>query len=100
MIGKIVKAGAIPTGFVLKTKGVKESVYADILQVIAGLQVGQAVDLTQDELETKMGKALPKFFKANLRKKLVEKFTKGGAEMVVLQAEGGDKVIFQIAKMV
>ena len=99
MIGKIVAAGLIPTGFSLKTKGVKESVYREVLETIATLERGQAINITQDELEAKMAKKLPKFFKANLRKKLAEKFGKGGVEMVVLESEGGAKVIFQIQKL-
>ena len=94
MIGKIVTCGVIPSGFVLKSKGVKESVYRDILETIASLKDNQAIDITSEELETKMAKKLPKFFRANLRKKLAEKFGKGRTEMVVMESAAGGKLLF------
>ena len=99
MIGKIINAGAVPAGYVVKTRGVGESVYAEILKSVAELKAGEAFAVSQEELETRMAKALPKFFKANLRKKLVEKFGKGAAEMVELVSEGSKKSLFQIQKL-
>lgn len=99
MIGKIITAGAIPSGFALKTKGVRESVYTEIITAVAGLEPKQALELPAADVEKSLGRALPKYFKANLRKKLVEKFGKGKVEMVELVSEANKTSLFQIQKL-
>lgn len=99
MIGKIITAGAIPAGYAVKTKGVHESVYTEIIAAVAALTAGQALELPAADVEAKLGKSLPKFFKANLRKKLVEKFGKGKVECLELVSEGSKASLYQIQKL-
>ena len=97
MIGKIIVAGAIPAGLMVKQKGLKDSQYAEFIRQIATLKVGEGVEITQDEIEASLGKAMPKFFRANMRKRVKETF-KGGVEMIELNSGAGTKSVFQFLK--
>jgi hypothetical protein len=98
-IGKIVTGVAIPTGYLLKSKGIKLSVTVDICESVAALKPGELLQLEQSVIEEKAGKALPKHFRANMRKKLVDKFGKDKVEMVEYTSATGGKSLFVFAKV-
>jgi len=98
-IGKIVTGTVIPSGYTLKSKGIKLSVTVDICESVAALKPGELLQLEQSVIEEKAGKALPKHFRANMRKKLVEKFGKDKVEMVEYTSATGGKSLFVFAKV-
>jgi hypothetical protein len=81
-IGKIVQLGAVPSGLTLKSKGIKPSVQVDLVESIKLLKPGEQLVLTQAEIEAKAGKALPKHFRVNTRKKLRDVLGKDAVEML------------------
>ena len=97
IIGQIVAANKIPAGYLVKAKGVRASVYLDIVNTVAGLKVGEAVDLPQDLLENAMGKALPASFKGSLKAKLKKAFA-ASVELVYCGGENGGKSLFHLVK--
>jgi hypothetical protein len=99
IIGKILSAEQFKSQFTVKTKGVREGAYADLLVKLAALDVGAVYVATPEDISAGLGKAMPKHFKANMRKRLLEKFGKGAYEMVEATATGDTKVTYAFIKL-
>lgn len=92
-IGRIVSSNsALPNGYKEKTKGIRPSLMADIVEAVAKLAGGEVLEVTEKELEEQAGKALPKYFIVNLRKKFTDMIGKGKVESIEYVSDNGPRV--------
>ena len=99
IIGKILSAEQFKSQFTVKTKGVREGAYADLMVKLAAIAVGEAYVATPEDISAGLGKAMPKHFKANMRKRLKEKFGEGKFEMVEATATGSTDITYAFIKL-
>ena len=99
IIGKILSAEQFRSQFTVRVKGVREGAYQDLMVKLAALEVGAVYVATPEDISAGLGKAMPKHFKANMRKRLKEKFGEGKFEMVEATATGETAVTYGFIKL-
>lgn len=82
IVGRILSADEFKAQFTVTTKGVRDSAYVDLRAELSKLEVGEVYTASSDDISAGLGRAVPKHFKANMRKRLIEWFGKGTMEMV------------------
>lgn len=101
IVGKILNAAEFKAQFKIVTKGVRESAYVGLKDSLDKLAVGEVYAASAADIVEGLGKAMPKHFKANMRKRLKD-WTEGTTvkfEMVEATAEGKEATTYAFIRL-
>lgn len=101
IVGKILSAAEFKAQFKVITKGARESAYVGLKEELGKLAVGEVYTCGAKDIVDGLGKALPKHFKANMRKRLKD-WTEGTSvryEMVEAAAEGSSGTTYAFIRL-